>query len=712
MLDGGRLPRGALLAGALIALAVTPPTARAALGELDTGFGAGGAAVLDPGPGAAALTSVALTERGEPVAAGWATGSRRRDLLVARLTRDGAPDPAFNGSGFTRLELSSGVEGDASLAVQPDGRIVTAITTPFRRGRRLALARFTTAGELDETFGDYGVRVLLPPGLREAHAAGVAVLPDGRLLVAGWGTDWRRNPVVFAARLTATGAELDPSFGRDGVAVLQTKGAVRATALAVDRAGRATISGQVQPAQGLLVRFTAAGQPDPSFHDGRVTIDMPESDLSDLALLPNGGIVAAGTSKSAGLLVRVGEDGEFDPSTDADVHAPATPTFFSGLAVDGGRAAIVAGAAGDPGALLLAKLDPTGRPDPTNDPMGLTPGFRRLTLASSTTAAGAAVALDGDEGATMVGHVFVRGTPRPLVTRHLPNAAPSAAVGGPGQVRRGSPARFDASGSADPERAIRHYEWDFDGDGKYETNAGSQPVADHIFPDAGPVTVGVRVTDHRGLMSTAQLPVRVVQPGRQEPPPQPGRNVVLEPVSGTVLLRPRGQRDFVRAEAPTRIANGSVIDARHGEVRLVVARDATGATDSARFWAGRFEFRQTGGGRPLTTLRLRGGSFKRCRRKARRAVASAAVKRKRRRRQSLRRLWGDGEGRFRTEGRYGAATVRGTRWLTEDRCRSTRILVRRGVVEVRDLTRRRARKKRVKAGHQRVVRAPRARRHR
>ena len=44
----------------------------------------------------------------------------------------------------------------------------------------------------------------------------------------------------------------------------------------------------------------------------------------------------------------------------------------------------------------------------------------------------------------------------------------------------------------------------------------------------------------------------------------------------------------------------------------------------------------------------------------------------------MRRLWGDGKGRFRTRGRHGAATVRGTKWLTEDRCDSTKITVQRG----------------------------------
>ena len=59
-----------------------------------------------------------------------------------------------------------------------------------------------------------------------------------------------------------------------------------------------------------------------------------------------------------------------------------------------------------------------------------------------------------------------------------------------------------------------------------------------------------------------------------------------------------------------------------------------------------------------------------------------------RRKWSRRRLWGNGHGRFRTRGRHGTATVRGTCWLTEDRCDGTLVRVKRGLVEVRDLERR------------------------
>ena len=52
----------------------------------------------------------------------------------------------------------------------------------------------------------------------------------------------------------------------------------------------------------------------------------------------------------------------------------------------------------------------------------------------------------------------------------------------------------------------------------------------------------------------------------------------------------------------------------------------------------------------------------------------------------MRRLWGKGKGHFRTRGRYSSGTVRGTVWLTSDRCDGTRTYVKEGVVRVFDFT--------------------------
>jgi hypothetical protein len=55
---------------------------------------------------------------------------------------------------------------------------------------------------------------------------------------------------------------------------------------------------------------------------------------------------------------------------------------------------------------------------------------------------------------------------------------------------------------------------------------------------------------------------------------------------------------------------------------------------------------------------------------------------------SVRHLWGAGSGKFRTKGRFASATLRGTTWLTDDRCDGTLVRVTQGAVSVRDIPRR------------------------
>jgi hypothetical protein len=161
------------------------------------------------------------------------------------------------------------------------------------------------------------------------------------------------------------------------------------------------------------------------------------------------------------------------------------------------------------------------------------------------------------------------------------------------------------------------------------------------------------------------------------PAPERGVAVVLEPVSGRVYVRPDGVQRYRRLRGSERLPVGTTVDAQDGGVRLVVARDDDGGTWRAVFSEGKFTVTQPATGEPVTTLKLTGPSFRdKC------GVASAASRKRRR----VRRLWGDGSGRFRTAGRYSAATVRGTWWLVEDRCDGTLTRVVRGVVEVEDFT--------------------------
>jgi hypothetical protein len=136
----------------------------------------------------------------------------------------------------------------------------------------------------------------------------------------------------------------------------------------------------------------------------------------------------------------------------------------------------------------------------------------------------------------------------------------------------------------------------------------------------------------------------------------------------------------VKLSAAASIPVGALVDTTKGTVQLVAASSRAGATQTGQFFSGIFKVTQKAAAKPVTDLVLSGGSFARCP-KAGGAAAGGAP--------TVRKLWGTATGKFRTTGRYSAATVRGTTWLTTDRCDGTLTRVTKGSVTVRDFVRKR-----------------------
>ena len=174
-----------------------------------------------------------------------------------------------------------------------------------------------------------------------------------------------------------------------------------------------------------------------------------------------------------------------------------------------------------------------------------------------------------------------------------------------------------------------------------------------------------------------------------------GESVVVHPLAGSVRVKAPGARTYHALGAGAQLPVGTLVDTRAGRIVLQSARDAHGRTQAGTFWGGVFQIRQRRHGKGMTDLVLRGGGFSRCGTRASVSVLAREAKGKRR---VVRRLWGkDSHSRFRTHGRDSVATVRGTRWVTTDRCDGTLTRVTQGKVSVRDLHRKRS--VLVSAGH-------------
>jgi hypothetical protein len=162
------------------------------------------------------------------------------------------------------------------------------------------------------------------------------------------------------------------------------------------------------------------------------------------------------------------------------------------------------------------------------------------------------------------------------------------------------------------------------------------------------------------------------------PSPEAGKSVNVRPVSGKVTIKRPGSKSYLTLTEAAQIPVGSAIDTRAGRITITAAQ-GKGRTASADFYDGLFTLTQTKGSTPVTTLTLTEKLS--CPRSGRAAIAAKKNK--------TRKLWGEGSGSFRTRGLYSAATVRGTRWLTQDTCTSTLTRVAKGAVSVRDLVKRR-----------------------
>jgi len=196
-------------------------------------------------------------------------------------------------------------------------------------------------------------------------------------------------------------------------------------------------------------------------------------------------------------------------------------------------------------------------------------------------------------------------------------------------------------------------------------------------------------------------------PGGGPPPGQPvlGRTEEVKPIKGKIFVILNGT--LVPLSTTAGLTTGTVIDSLHGTLQLTTATGKGLASQTGTFGGAVFKVTQARSGplKGLTTLTLVNNafqgapSFASCTAQSATAGSAAAVSNK-----VLQLLHArDNHGKFRTRGRYAAATTRGTAWSMADRCDGTLTSVSRGSVTVNDLVRHK--NVVVRAGHSYLAKA-------
>ena len=386
--------------------------AQAGAGDPDPSYGTGGVAIADLGHNAVGNALVVQPD-GKVVLAGTAdsTLGMTSDLVTARFTTAGTLDTSYGqGTGVSQPDFQRNETG-YGVALQPDGKIIVAGDTDAPGGARdILVARFDADGTLDSLFGQGG-EALSSFG-RQTFGRALALGPDGSIDVAGYVYDGTHSTPLLAQFANPSGSVDARTIPNGYYNPLLSEAAFDAIALTTD--GTLEMAGSWQEAVGFShdVASGAFGTSGTTFHR-----DIGGDDIGEaIAATPDNKVLIAGTTNTDGsfdyMVLRTTADGTLDPSFGTngveiiDLGGSDTATAIA-LQPDG--KILLAGTTSRPGSgsqIGVVRLPPNGRPDAT---------FGKAGIAIPDlpgTAQAAAVGLEPD------GRIVVGGTIAPTGSSH------------------------------------------------------------------------------------------------------------------------------------------------------------------------------------------------------------------------------------------------------------------------------------------------------
>jgi uncharacterized delta-60 repeat protein len=455
-------------------------------GALDSTFGNGAGYVTTSLSSGNDIARVALIQPadGKVVVTGEANPATGRNFAVARYNTSGSLDTSFGTGGTAQASFASFNSGSplypaddyAGAALQPDGKIVVAGWDRFNIISKkkvvgvqgaFILARFTTSGTLDPTFGTGGEVATtfpnIPTGTMVYGEGGVVATSAGKIVMAGdAGSDF------ILVRYNANGS-LDTTFGSGGEVFSSWPQfpSLGARALLQQPDGKLIVVGDTNgaaPNDWVLACYNANGTLDTSFGNQGVVVTPLSGEVGSggtggggaalypIAGTPNDGkIVVVGSDDSTGTwqTVRYNANGSLDA------------TFGSGgvvvTQISGNPISVALDATGRPvatgfngGATELARFNLDGTPDTTFGSGGLV-----ITQVSSNSQGRGIAIYPSTDTTGNVGKIVVVGNSNGtnddfLVARYLPSAPKVGSfTASPNPVTSGSSTTLTATNITD-----------------------------------------------------------------------------------------------------------------------------------------------------------------------------------------------------------------------------------------------------------------------
>lgn len=348
--------------------------------SLDASFGQKGKLTLNFSiSGQDDASAVAIQPDGKIILGGTAGSG---GFALARLNGNGTLDSTFGGgTGMTITQIGGGGQITA-LQLQPDGKILACGYAISSGVQKFALARFTTNGVLDNTFGSAGSITTSFPS-PYAFAFGMGMQKEGKIYVAGCAINVSGANYVsdFAAARYNTNGSLDLTYGSLGHTTTNVGGDTVdiGYAMAIQPDGKILVAGTAGfgalpgPITGnmdanaflAVVRLNTNGVLDNTFGNGGSVITQVGnySDFATaIALQPDGKILVSGASENGSYkffalryLTNGDVDGSYgtDGSTIVDFGSGTNEVAYA-MALDLSGGVVIGGDAG--GSFAVARL--------------------------------------------------------------------------------------------------------------------------------------------------------------------------------------------------------------------------------------------------------------------------------------------------------------------------------------------------------------------
>jgi len=260
-------------------------------------------------------------------------------LELWRFTAEGVPDQGYGDGGGLQI-LDSGFFSVTDVAILADGKVL--LYGLDREQTAVRLMRVTSQGKLDIGYGDGGFAwAPIPSGM--VTTTRIALLPDGGVIGSGHGSSYSSG-TSWLMRFTVNG-EIDHSFGEQGVVLLAPVG-LRGP-LIIMESEHILATGVIDGGRALVAKYRFDGSPEPTFGTGGyvtfVRIDERQSVLHALALQPDGKLVVAGRIGIDGVhttdavVLRLNSDGTLDGTFNE-----GQPLLAIERGIDSGEASAVA----------------------------------------------------------------------------------------------------------------------------------------------------------------------------------------------------------------------------------------------------------------------------------------------------------------------------------------------------------------------------------